>query len=109
MLQKVLQSAMVIRYENKLISVQNSVFFNIFSVKILQLYKLDIIIHINPKISLNTNFKSFDQVYSGYNSYSDFIEQTSLPQHFTIAFKNQYIDLNFIELISKLIQTYIQI
>jgi len=99
MLQKVLQSATVIRYENKLISIENSVFFSIISNKILQLYKINIIIHINPKICLNTNFKSYDQVYSGYKTYLDFIRQTSLPQHFTILLKNQYIDLNFIKLI----------
>jgi len=73
MLQKILQNAMVVYYENKLVLVQNNIFFSIFSNKILKFYKLDIFIHIYPKICLNTNFKSFDQVYSGYRSYSDFI------------------------------------
>ena len=45
--------------------------------------------HLNPKNdlkSLNINFKSFNQGYSNYNSYSNFTEQTSLLQHLSIAF-----------------------
>jgi len=68
MLQKSLQSAMAFRYENKLVSthfrLKTVYFFGVFLIKILLLYKFDIIININPKICLNINSKSFYQVHS---------------------------------------------